>query len=359
LPFEAGIKVLNGSNVLLVESPFYATNTITEYIDTFLVTGLDTIWYNISADAAHPMNGKPQMRLRVRNLDSGLKVLLKATAVDGDVHMWNVTELSNDVGNWGMPFSTAGAGTIAGDANYGVSEPSVSSGVISVAAYASAFQTPSGSTTGGGIAAFSSFGPRIDEFMKPEISAPGASVASSISSFTDASYSSVASVDFQNRTYHFARFSGTSMAGPAVAGICALILEANPYLTAGQVKYILKVTAREDDKTGDIPDTGSTRWGWGKVNAYLAVKLALGTTGFETIDKELSWSISPNPTSDQLTVSGDAAFPSEVQIVSLDGKVVTRYVDNGIIDVRDLSPGSYWVRVVRDERVEQLSFIRL
>jgi hypothetical protein len=359
LPFEAGIKVLNGSNVLLVESPFYATNTITEYIDTFLVTGLDTIWYNISADAAHPMNGKPQMRLRVRNLDSGLKVLLKATAADGNVHMWNVTELSNDVGNWGMPFSTAGSGTIAGDANYGVSEPSVSSGVISVAAYASAFQTPSGSTTGGGIASFSSFGPRIDEVMKPEISAPGVSVASSISSFTDASYSSVASVDFQNRTYPFARFSGTSMASPAVAGICALILEANPYLTAGQVKYILKVTAREDDKTGDIPVTGSTRWGWGKVNAYLAVKLALGTTGIEDIDKELTWSISPNPATDQLVITGETIFPDEVQIISLDGRIIDRCVHNGVLDVSDLGSGKYWVRIVRGERVEQLSFIRL
>jgi minor extracellular serine protease Vpr len=359
LPFEAGIKVLNGSNVLLVESPFYATNTITGYIDTFLVTGLDTIWYNISADAAHPMNGKPQMRLRVRNLDSGLKVLLKATAADGNVHMWNVTELSNDVGNWGMPFSTAGSGTIAGDANYGVSEPSVSSGVISVAAYASAFQTPSGSTTGGGIASFSSFGPRIDEVMKPEISAPGVSVASSISSFTDASYSSVASVDFQNRTYPFARFSGTSMASPAVAGICALILEANPYLTAGQVKYILKVTAREDDKTGDIPVTGSTRWGWGKVNAYLAVKLALGTTGIEDIDKELTWSISPNPATDQLVIKGETIFPDEVQIISLDGRIMDRCVHNGVLDVSDLGSGKYWVRIVRGERVEQLSFIRL
>jgi subtilisin family serine protease len=243
--------------------------------------------------------------------------------------------------------------------NYGVSEPSVSSGVISVAAYASAFQTPSGSTTGGGIASFSSFGPRIDEVMKPEISAPGVSVASSISSYTDASYSSLASVDFQNRTYPFARFSGTSMASPAVAGICALILEANPYLTAGQVKYILKVTAREDDKTGDIPVTGSTRWGWGKVNAYLAVKLALGTTGIEDIDKELTWSISPNPATDQLVITGETIFPDEVQIISLDGRIMDRCVHNGVLDVSDLGSGKYWVRIVRGERVEQLSFIRL
>ena len=356
--FEAGIKVLNGSNALLVESPFYGTNTLTQYLDTFLVTGLDTIWFNISADEMHPMNGKPQMRLRVRNLDSGLKVLLKARATDGNVHFWNVTELSNDVGNWGMPFTTAGTGTVAGDYNYGVSEPSVTSGVISVAAYASSFQTPSGSTTGGGIGSFSSFGPRIDGQLKPEIAAPGVSVASSISSFTDASYSALTSVDFEGRTYPFARFSGTSMAGPAVAGICALILQANPYLSAGQVKHILRVTAREDDKTGVIPETGSTRWGWGKVNAYFAVKLALGTIGLEDHGSDLTWTVSPNPAQDKLTLNGLSELIGSVQIVASDGRFFDKNVSIQTIDIGDLAPGKYWVRILRSDRVEQVPFIK-
>jgi hypothetical protein len=52
--FSNGIIVTNSANSTLIESPFYSTLTTSSYIDTFLVTGNDTIWYNISADAAHP-----------------------------------------------------------------------------------------------------------------------------------------------------------------------------------------------------------------------------------------------------------------------------------------------------------------
>lgn len=64
--FSNGIIVTNSVGLVLVESPYYATNNTPSYIDTFIVAGLDTIWYNISADAIHPLNNKPQMRLRVK-----------------------------------------------------------------------------------------------------------------------------------------------------------------------------------------------------------------------------------------------------------------------------------------------------
>ena len=49
------------------------------------------------------------------------------------------------------------------------------------------------------------------------------------------------------------------MASPMVTGVVALILEANPYLSAQQVKDIIIETAREDANTGVIPMTGSTQ----------------------------------------------------------------------------------------------------
>jgi serine protease AprX len=59
--------------------------------------------------------------------------------------------------------------------------------------------------------------------------------------------------------------SGTSMATPHVSGIVALMLEANPHLTPGQVKDILERTAT--NMTARLP------WeaGAGHVNAYAAV----------------------------------------------------------------------------------------
>ena len=91
-PFEAAIKVVNAGGSI-IESPYFSTATTTDYIDTFVVLGLDTVWYNLSADASYPLNGRPQMRLRVKNTNTTIRVLLKSRAAAGKVHYWNVTEI--------------------------------------------------------------------------------------------------------------------------------------------------------------------------------------------------------------------------------------------------------------------------
>ncbi|MBM3453039.1 MAG: T9SS type A sorting domain-containing protein [Bacteroidetes bacterium] len=357
--FSAGILVNNNLNSLLVESPLYSTDNTTSYIDTFLVTGTDTIWYNISADSAHSLNNRPTMRLRVKNTNTSLKILLKSTAINGIVHYWNVTELTTDVGNWGMPFSASGPGTVAGDNLNGVSEPSCSDDVISVAAYATQYQTPGGSNAGGAIASFSSFGPRYDGVMKPDIAAPGVSIISSMSSFTDVAFTSQGSVDFNGRTYHFAKLSGTSMASPMVAGIAALLLDANPYLSAQQVKEILMQTARQDNYTGSIPPEGSNRWGAGKVNAYAAVQLALQTIGQLEIKNDISWLIYPNPAKDNLNVINLPISIEEVEIIDQNGKVTYIKIKNNSISLQNLGSGSFWIRVLLNGKIQQQKFIKL
>ncbi len=71
-------------------------------------------------------------------------------------------------------------------------------------------------------------------------------------------------------------FGGTSSACPGVAGICALILEANPDLTFSEVKHILRVTAdRIDEKNGKYDAKGhSIYYGYGRANAMKAVLMA-------------------------------------------------------------------------------------
>jgi subtilisin family serine protease len=90
-------------------------------------------------------------------------------------------------------------------------------------------------------------------------------------------------------------FNGTSAAGPMVAGICALILEANPELGYRDVMQILAATARHTGTAiGDAPTgdenynweiNGATNWngggmhfsedyGFGLVDALAAVRLA-------------------------------------------------------------------------------------
>jgi len=356
--FANGIIVANASNITLVESPLYSTNTTISYIDTFLVTGLDTIWYNISADSAHNLNNRPTMRLRVKNTNTALKIILKSTAPTGTVHYWNVTELTNDVGNWGMPFSTAGSGTIAGDNLNGISEPSCSDDVISVAAYATQYQTSGTATAGGAIASFSSFGPRYDGVMKPDITAPGVNIISSMSSYTDAAFTSSGSVNFNGRTYHFAKLSGTSMASPMVAGVSALILDANPYLSARQVKEIIMQTARQDNFTGVIPPEGSNRWGAGKINAYAAVKLALQTAGMENPPVELMWSVYPNPVMNELHFTIVEELPKTIEIFDITGNYFEKPIINGKVYVSDLPAGQYFIKILIDGKVQQDKFIK-
>lgn len=356
--FENGLIITNSSNVLLAETPFYSTATTSSYIDTFLVVNQDTILYNISADAAHPLNGKPQMRLRVKNTNTALRVQLKSQANAGTVHYWNVTELTNDVGNWGMDFLAAGAGTTAGDNQNGISEPSCADQVISVAAYATQYATNSGSLVGGALANFSSRGPRYDGAMKPDIAAPGVAIASAVSSFTDANYTSVGNTSFNNTTYHFAKFSGTSMASPMVAGVVALMLEANPYLSASQIKEIIMNTARQDNYTGVIPTGGSPLWGAGKVNAYAAVKLALQTLGTQNALVSTDWNVYPNPVQNYLHFT-IVELPEFAEIISLDGKRFLCPILNGKVAVQDLPLGSYYIRLQINGKIQQAPFVKI
>jgi serine protease AprX len=68
----------------------------------------------------------------------------------------------------------------------------------------------------------------------------------------------------------YTHMSGTSMATPHVAGIVALMLEANPNLTPAQVRDILQRTST--NMTGRLPWEAGT----GHVNAYAAVAEAAG-----------------------------------------------------------------------------------
>lgn len=80
-------------------------------------------------------------------------------------------------------------------------------------------------------------------------------------------------------------FGGTSSACPVVAGVAALVISANPELTAQEVKRILQETAdkivdRDADpqlgmRLGTYDTNGHSQWfGYGKVNAFNAVQAA-------------------------------------------------------------------------------------
>lgn len=353
--FEVKIQVLSSSGVLLSETAYYPT-TMNSYDEGFMVVNAsDTVWYNIAAQDAHPQNLKPTVRFRIKNKHTALRVDLVVKAAEGTVHFWNLVELTTNGGNWGMPFLSAGAGYIAGNNLYGIGEPTCADDCISVASHSASYLHSNGvNVLGGARSGFSSIGPRNDGVLKPEISAPGSSVLSAISSFTDDTYSEAASVTFQGRDYPFARFSGTSMSSPAVAGICALIWEVNPYLSPRQVKQIIIETARQDNHTGVIPPQGSTQWGYGKVNAMAAVRATLSFVGLEEVvtGHENDWKVFPNPATTTLSVEGFDQM-DQVQLFDVSGKEIQLNAAVKSWSVADIAPGVYTVRVVANNRVYQ------
>jgi len=75
--------------------------------------------------------------------------------------------------------------------------------------------------------------------------------------------------------FHTNSFGGTSSATPLAAGVAALVLSVNPSLTRSDLRDVLTSTA---DKIGSGYDANghSDRFGFGRVNAALAVQAALG-----------------------------------------------------------------------------------
>ena len=282
--------------------------------------------------------------------------MLKAHANAGTVHFYNVADLTTDVGNWGMPFTAWKTDWLAGDNLYSLGEPASTRSVITVAAHQSEVRRNGAVIGGGFIADFSSFGPTIDERIKPDVSAPGVGVMSSVSSFTDANVTVDETVDFEGKMYPFSKLSGTSMSSPATAGVVALMLEANPNLWYNEAKEILHATAREDVRTGDVPETGNAQWGWGKVDALAAVAQSeYKFAGVRVLEKP-EWILYPNPASNRLSLGSPEV--RQVEILSYDGRVVlSGYLGGGEqLNVADATSGIYVVRFI-DRQYESIVII--
>ena len=99
--------------------------------------------------------------------------------------------------------------------------------------------------------------------------------------------------DGVDRGQHYKHFGGTSSATPLVAGICALMLSANPGLTAREVKDILQRTADKIGNPAEYDARGhSRRYGYGRVNALKAVGEALRLKeGVAPVEPEVEGSV--------------------------------------------------------------------
>jgi hypothetical protein len=148
------------------------------------------------------------------------------------------------------------------------------------------------------------------------------------------------------------------MSGPVVAGACALVLEANPWLTAQQVKQIIMQTARTDNFTGVIPIQGSPLWGMGKLNAYAAVKEALALVEIPENTLENAWNVYPNPVMETLHFTIIDELPSDCTIIDAQGQRIILPIHQEKVTVKSLKPGQYTLQLVIDGHIQSQSFIK-
>ena len=132
------------------------------------------------------------------------------------------------------------------------------------------------------VASYSSRGPRRDNAdgnplneLKPEISAPGTNIIQAEGCVTSGTCINFLGGDASENGYT-SRGSGTSYAAPAVTGIIALMLEANPELSPAEVKEIIKITAerRGEPTQPDVDPFWNRDFGWGMADALAATELS-------------------------------------------------------------------------------------
>lgn len=143
------------------------------------------------------------------------------------------------------------------------------------------------------------YGTLVDGRQMPTITAPGYYVVSSTSTWyndvlltdyidTTDKYNSAeykgsrygnnsAVAEFNGKKYYWANMSGTSMATPAFAGICALWLEANPNLKYRDIDEVIKNTAAMPKMKGEGLPYGSKKGSaWDETETVVGEKPATG-----------------------------------------------------------------------------------
>ncbi len=354
--FSAGFRIWKNSSTSW-DSPFYSTADGDTVIYDTVVCGDKKVGYSIMIEHSNPFDQRPHIQLNVSKIN--METQLFITAASGTVHAWNVADKDNHAGNEGCTFSKSNhTGFTAGDNQYGVGEPACAAKCISVAAHNADRLRADSTYRPGNLAAFSSIGPLINGEMKPEISAPGVDVISSISAWqVGGSYPALFSTTVMGQRYTWAEMSGTSMSCPATTGIVALLLQANPRLSVDQVRYSIFSTARNDSLTGPLVacDSMDTRWGWGKIDARRAVNKALSLVSINQVEElRTPLKVFPNPATQSVRVLTYCGERQMLKVYSIDGRMVmqTPVEQETTLNVGSWPRGVYILRV--SSRTEKL-----
>ena len=199
------------------------------------------------------------------------------------------------------------------------------------------------------IAGYSSRGPRRDNAdgnplneLKPEVTAPGTNIIQAEGCVSSGGCNNFVGGDASDNGYT-GRGSGTSYATPAVSGVMAMMIEANPDLSPAEIKEILKLTAerRGAASAPEVDPFWNRDFGFGMVDAYAAVSMAFdlkyqGLTG--EVDVTTQVHITDSNTSDGITTLTGLAWGQVSAVSSVEYRV----------------DGGEWMSATFDENAETL-----
>ena len=331
---------------------------------------------NITTENSNTNNMKPHATIIIDNSfqdDFSRYILLELRNSNGVVNAWNFGDgkgIFSDLSELNI-----NVGATNGDTSKTIAEiGGTGNSIISVGAYTSknswtsfsgTNQTAPSSSNIGSIAAFSSKGPTIDGRIKPDITAPGNILASSVSSydsnFTSNSPRTVSGLTAGANQWWFGMMEGTSMAAPMVTGIIALWLQRNPYETVNNIKYILQQSSIRDNFTGTGNSIPNNTWGYGKIDALAGMQL-LVQLDVDTFNPENNFVVYPNPTSSKIIATSNE-FYDRVEVYNVLGQktytqAIGAILDNQEIDLSSLPKGTYILKFSNAEKTKSIKVVK-
>lgn len=223
------------------------------------------------------------------------------------------------------------------------------------------------SPTVGAISDFSSYGKTFAGKQLPDICAPGEGIVSSYSSYyVDSAPASVTSgwltgeyaepKGLLSRNSPWGLMQGTSMACPFVAGVIALWLEADPTLTVGDVKAIIKETAVNDLFTS----SDRARFGAGKIDALAGIKAVLSKSGISDVTADEREAIVTAVSDKNYEVFVAGAKNLTAKLYNLSGLCVAETTSDGdtvVLSAETAAAGVYVLRIDSDRNSESRKIV--
>ncbi len=340
---EFQVVVYDSRDGEIFESDVISTSDDTTVVLSYFGTNEISGDITIVAESASILNNKPNFFVEMDIDDMpwwGTHIGIKVVGSD-TIHAWTD-------GYYSLFTDNREAGWQDGDTDCTVGEVGgVGKRMISAGAYVT--NTRYGGSIGS-IAYFSSRGPTADGRVKPDITAPGQVIISSLPADVRSSSEIAYTNTVNGKKYYYGYMQGTSQASPYVAGVLATWMEAYPQLSPEKVREVFQNTSIVDGiTTANVPNN---TYGNGKIDAFAGLVYLLGVSNVEKNNEDILVAY-PNPTEGEFNIGfiNDDSNVS-VEVFNVSGQMVKSFsVDNistgstRTFNIADLANGAYMVNI--------------